>query len=851
MRGTPYRLDVRPSLPPRLQRLEELANNLWYSWDRPTRTLFARLDRRLWQAIGHSPKAFLRNVDQKRLDDAAEDPVFLNSYHRVLSAYDTYHGDPIRGNRTAHLHQGDVIAYFCAEFGLHESLPIYSGGLGILAGDHTKTASDLRMPLVGMGLLYRQGYFEQTIDGEGRQHAAYSATDFDLLPIDPVLRDDGSERRVALDLPGRRVHVKVWRARIGHVTLYLLDTDIAENGPHDRAITDQLYIGDRAARLEQEIVLGIGGARALAEMGIRPDCWHVNEGHSAFLAYERIRMLMAGGLDFDAALEATATNTVFTTHTPVAAGHDHFPEPLVRAHLEAACPELRGNLDAAVALGHSPSSRDFNMTALAVRASRYQNGVSRIHGRVSSQLCAELWPQIDADENPLRYVTNGVHVPTFLADAWDEVFDNHMGPGWSQRLFDRECWQSVNQIPDSQFWNVHQNLKAQMLHLVCHRIRAQHARNQGSEAHLDRMLKLADPANPTVLTVGFARRFAAYKRATLLFSNLDWLREITGDPKRPVLFIFAGKAHPADQPGQELIRRIGEVARMPEFESKILMVEGYDLRLARRLVSGVDVWLNNPVHPLEACGTSGIKAAINGVINLSVLDGWWGEGYDGGNGWAIKPASETLDAARRDEEEARTLYELLQDQVIPLYYATTPAGYSPGWVAKAKQSIASIVPRMSSMRMLTEYVDQFYRPATRQWRRFAEHDFQAARALAIWKEKVRAAWSGVTLRRADDPVARVAFGGKLRIAVAARLNGLSPEDIVVELLLARPGTAQASQRSATERLAFERVLPETGEHLFSLDFVPQLSGRIEYRMRAYPGNELLTHPYEMGMMTWL
>ena len=851
MRGTPYRLDVRPSLPPRLQRLEELANNLWYSWDRPTRTLFARLDRSLWQIVGHSPKAFLRNVDQKRLNDAAEDPAFLNAYHRVLSAYDTYHGDPIRGNHTTHLQQGDVLAYFCAEFGLHESLPIYSGGLGILAGDHTKTASDLRMPLVGVGLLYRQGYFQQTLDGEGRQHALYSATDFEQLPIEPVLGADGGERRIALDLPGRRIQLRLWRARVGHVMLYLLDTDLEDNGTHDRAITDQLYIGDRAARLEQEIVLGIGGARALAELDIRPDCWHVNEGHPAFLAYERIRMLMAQGLGFDAAHEAVAANTVFTTHTPVAAGHDHFPEALVRAHIEAACPELHGDLDAALALGRSPASRDFNMTALAVRASRFQNGVSRIHGRVSSQICAELWPQIDPDENPLQYVTNGVHVPTFLSDGWYETFDNYMGPDWSQRLFDARCWEAVHRIPDAQFWNVHQSLKAQMLHLVCHRVRAQHTRNQGSEAHLDRILKLADPANPTVLTIGFARRFAAYKRATLLFNNLDWLRELTGDAKRPLLFLFAGKAHPADQQGQDLIRRIGEVARMPEFESKILMVEGYDLRLARRLVSGVDVWLNNPVHPLEASGTSGIKAAINGVINLSVLDGWWGEGYDGTNGWAIKPASEKLDAARRDEEEARTLYELLQDQVIPLYYATGPAGYSPGWVAMAKRSIASIVPQMSSMRMMSQYVERFYRPATRQWQRYSGHDFQAARALAAWKAKVRSGWSGVRLRRVDEPVARLPFGAKLRISVAAALNGLAPEDIVLEVLLARPGTEQASAAAASARLAFERTLPDTGEHLFGLDFVPELSGRIEYRVRAFPGHELLTHPFEMGMMAWL
>jgi glycogen phosphorylase len=851
LRGTPYRLDVRPKLPQRLQRLGELANNLWYSWDRPTRTLFARLDRSLWQIMGHSPKAFLLNIDQQRLDEAAEDPAFLSGFHRVLSAYDSYHEPPTKGNHTAHMQRDDVVAYFCAEFGLHESLPIYSGGLGILAGDHTKTASDLRAPFIGVGLLYRQGYFQQTIDGEGRQRALYADTDFELLPVEPALRGDGGELRVAIDFPGRRVQLKIWRARVGHVTLCLLDTDLPENAAADRGIAHQLYVGNLETRLEQEMMLGVGGARALAALGVKPDCWHVNEGHPAFVAYERIRVLMIGGLDFDSALEAVSANTVFTTHTPVAAGHDHFSEAMVRKYLETACPELNGNLDAAVTLGHSASTRDFNMTALAVRTSRYQNGVSRIHGRVSSKLCAELWPQIDADENPLRYITNGVHVPTFLAEAWHEVFDNHLGPGWSQRLLDPECWHGVRHIPDSQFWNVHQNLKAEMLHLVRHRISEQHARNQGSEAHLDRMLKHADPANPTVLTIGFARRFATYKRATLLFNRLDWLREIVSDPERPVVFVFAGKAHPADQPGQELIRRVAEVAQMPEFESKILLVEGYDLRLGRRLVSGVDVWLNNPIYPLEACGTSGIKAGINGVPNLSVLDGWWGEGYNGSNGWAIKPASDKLDAARRDEEEARTLYELLQDQVIPLYYATTPAGYSPGWVAMAKESIASLVPRFSSMRMLTEYVDDVYQPATRQWRRYAEQDFLAARRLAVWRAKLRAAWGGVSLRRADEPVQRIDYGGKLRIAVAARLNGLAPEDVAVELLLGRPGTERASQAGARYRLAYERPLPETGEHLYAIDLSPEIAGRIEYRLRAYPANELLTHPFEMGMMVWL
>jgi glycogen phosphorylase len=851
MRGTPFRLDVRPELPASLKRLEELASNLWYSWDRPARMLFARLDPDLWQRIGHSPKAFLRNIDQKRLRQAAEDPMYLSALQRVMAGYDAYHGAALGANHVPHMPPGEHIAYFCAEFGLHESLPIYSGGLGILAGDHCKTASDLRLPFVGVGLLYRQGYFQQQIDNEGRQVATYADTEFDLLPIDPVLREDGSALRVAIGMPGRQMQLKLWRARVGHVALILLDTDLAENSEHDRDIAHRLYTGDRERRLEQEIVLGIGGVRALAALGIAPTCWHVNEGHPAFMIPERIGERMREGLDYDAALEAVAASTVFTTHTVVPAGHDHFPENRVRAHLKAALPEIDSHLDRLVALGVSGGAHDFNMTTLAVRGSRHQNGVSRIHGQVSARLCAELWPQIEVDENPMGCVTNGVHVPTFLADAWFEAFEHHLGAGWAQRLTDPGCWRQVEAIPDAQFWNIHQGLKAQMLHLVCHRLRAQNTRNQGSEAHLDRLLKLADPGNPNVLTIGFARRFATYKRATLLFHDLDWLRAIVSDAARPVLFIFAGKAHPADEPGQALIRRIADLARDPEFEGKILLIEGYDLRLGRRLVNGVDVWLNNPIYPMEACGTSGMKAAINGALNLSVLDGWWAEGYNGKNGWAIKPASETLDAARRDAEESRTLYELLQDQVIPTYYAAAAGGFSPAWVRMAKESIASIGPRFSSMRMLGEYIDRFYRPAAKQGRRLAADGFRKARDLAAWKTRVRGAWDGIVLRAVEPPSRDLGYGGAVQLAVAANLNGLSPQDVAVEALFARPGALRASEALDLKQLNYERTLPETGEHLYSIEFCPQLSGRIEYRIRAYPANPLVSNPFEMGMMTWL
>ncbi len=852
MTGTLYQLEVNPRLPARLERLDELANNLWYSWDRPTRTLFARLSPRLWGAVGHSPKAFLKRVDQHRLDEAAEDPVFLGALARVLSVYDTYHDSP-RRDQDAPLPEGALIAYFCAEFGFHESLPIYSGGLGILAGDHCKTASDMNLPFVGVGLLYRQGYFLQSIDGEGHQHARYNDADFDDLPIAPVQCSAGGELKIAVRLPGRDVQVKVWTARIGHIALYLLDTDLEENSPHDRDITHQLYGGDRTMRLEQEIVLGMGGVRALQAMGLAPTVWHINEGHAAFLVLERMRAMIAAGLGFPAALEAVASNTVFTTHTPVPAGHDHFADDMIRRYFEECCRDLGCDVDGLLALGRIDRETDFNMTALAIRGSRFQNGVSRIHGDVSAEICRSLWPQIEAAENPMGYVTNGVHAPTFLSDHWHDTFDRVLGPAWRQRLADSQIWAEIHAIPDHTFWSIRQSIKAQMLHLVRHRIAEQHVRNQSSQSHIDRLLRLADPENPNVLTIGFARRFATYKRAALLFRDPERLHRLIGAAERPILFIFAGKAHPADQPGQALIRRIHEIASMPRFEGHILLVEGYDLRLARRLVSGVDVWLNNPIYPLEASGTSGMKAAINGVINLSVLDGWWGEGFhegDGGaNGWAIKPASSIHDQERRDQEEGRSLYEILQDMVVPQYYTRGAMGYSPEWVGMAKRSIATIMPKFNSMRMVGEYLGKFYAPADRQWRRKSADDFAAARTLAEWKEKVRQAWPHVGLRRLDNPVKRIPYGGSLRFDVAVRLDGLAPDDVVIELLMARPGVkARAGPRKF--HLQYQGRGGE-GESLYALEMTPDVCGKIDYRLRMYPHHELLTHPFEMGMMLWL
>ena len=855
-RSTAYNLQVRPKIPARLARLEELANNLWYSWDRPTRALFASLHQGLWKATGQSPKAFLKRVDEQRLLDAADDQVFIANFNRVLADYDTYHDHRLPAGGSDWLRKEDLVAYFCAEFGFHESFPIYSGGLGILAGDHCKAASDLRMPFVGVGLLYRQGYFHQTIDGDGNQIASNSDSNFDDMPIVPAKLADGSEAYTSVNLPGRKLNIKIWQAKVGHITLYLLDTDLESNTPHDRDITHRLYGGDKVMRIEQEIVLGIGGVCALQTLGLKPTVWHINEGHAAFLVLERIRQKIADeGLDFATALEYVAVNTIFTTHTPVPAGHDHFSEGMVQDYFGHYFSELKLTREELLALGRTQGSPDFNMTALAIRCTRFNNGVSRIHGHVSSMICADMWPEIEHDENPMTYVTNGVHAPTFLASEWIEVLERHLGLEWSARMNDVEFWKGVDHIPDHLFWSVRQTLKAQMLSMVRERITVQHFRNHGSEAHLDRLLKYANPENPNILTIGFARRFATYKRATMLFGDLDWLREILHNAERPAVFIFAGKAHPADIPGQDLIRRITHISKMPEFIGKVLMVEGYDLGLSRMLVSGVDVWLNNPLYPLEASGTSGMKAGLNGTINLSVLDGWWGESYNGHNGWAIKPVSETLSEEVRTREETCTLYELLQDQIVPLYYEHGKMGFSPNWVKIAKHSMATIMPRFNSKRMVGEYLAKCYLPASRQHRLYKQNQYDNSQIIAAWKARIRHSWQSIELRRMDTELHEINYGESMHIEVAVKLNGLNPSDVIVEILLGLSSKQTELHNSLRYSFRYPVVatgtITDAGEHIFAANVKPEHCGKLEYRIRAYPYHELLTHPFELGMMRWL
>ncbi len=871
MSGTRFYLEVQPVLPKALTRLEELANDLLYSWNRQVRALFAHLDRELWHACGHNPKLFLRRVAQGKLDAAARNLVYLQDYHGVLSDYDTYLAKEVNLELKKLLDPNrDLVAYFCAEFGLHESVPIYSGGMGILAGDHCKAGSDLGLPFVAVGLLYQVGYFDQMIDGHGSQQLRLSRMEFADLPISPVVDTHNDHLTVQVNLPGRCVDIRVWQVRVGHIRLFLLDTDVETNSPEDRYITHQLYGGDRHTRIQQEIVLGIGGVRALRAMGLVPTVWHINEGHAAFMVLERCRELVESGLDFGAALERVAAATVFTTHTPVPAGHDIFDRPMLMHYFKDFIGRLGISEDEFLHLGSNPNHKGgFNQTALAIRGSRFHNGVSQIHAEVASRMEGYIWPEIPPEENPMDCITNSVHVQTFLAAAWVHLFDLQFGTQWRNELLDESFWKRIDDLPDPVFWSVRQLLKSNLIKEIKERATAQFRRN-GDSPSLIKCLTRYLSTEDDILLLGFARRFATYKRATLLFTDPERLARLLNDPDRPVLVIFAGKAHPHDAPGQELLRAIHHFSRRPEFEGKVLLLEGYDLALTRKLVTGVDVWLNTPQYPLEASGTSGMKAGINGVVHLSILDGWWKEGYLGDNGWAITPHGSSLAAASHAPTEAQELLDILEYEVIPLYYNRNRQGYSEGWIKKAKASMRSLIPRYGAERMVMDYVRKFYGRATQQQALLSAHDSVAAIELARWKKRVAHGWSKVQLRLLVTPSPSIKVGERFKLAVAARLGELAAEDVVMECVIGSdteegfvitetyPFTAKDADATggedpepAPENVSIRGMEPEEREAIFELEFTPPFSGLQAYKLRLYPYHTLLTHRFEMGLMKWI
>jgi glycogen phosphorylase len=851
-------LEVTPVIPASLSRLPELAGNLFFSWHRPTRALFEDLDPELWKQSGGNPRLMLRSVDQSHLERCARDEAYLGRYQQELHTLDAYVGV---GAPAA---QEPLVAYFCAEYGFHESFPIYSGGLGVLAGDYCKAASDERANFVAVGLLYEQGYFTQTVDNDGIQHAEYRERDPRDLPVEPARNARGEWFKVSVRIAGREVVARVWKAQVGRVPVYLLDTNCEENAPADRDITHRLYGGDESTRVRQEMILGICGVRALRALGVQPAVWHLNEGHAAFLILELLREHLGQGLGFDAALEAVAAGCVFTTHTPVAAGHDAFGPELMVGHFADFIRELGLSVERFLELGRSPAAPGmFNMTRLALKGTRHVNGVSRIHGAVSARLCADQWPEVRPEDNPVGFVTNGVHVPTFLHQRWTDFFDRELGREWRDKLRDPEFWHALERVPDERYWGTSQDVKSRMLASVRERLQREYARKGLSPAQLRHVTRYLDPQRPGVLTIGFARRFATYKRATLLFRDRERLARLVNNPDRPVVLLFAGKAHPADEPGKGGLREIRQLMMDQQFQGRVIFLEDYDLQLARSLVSGVDVWLNTPIAPLEASGTSGIKAAINGRLNLSILDGWWAEGWTQDNGWGIPPAS-VQDPERRDALEAELILGALEEEVLPLYYDQDESGCPLAWVARSKRAMMSVIPAFNMRRVLFDYTQGLYQPAAAHARRLAAEGFTGARILAEWKLRIRAAWPRVGLRPLTDAARDLPRGERLRLRVAAHLNGLSPSDVRVQFVAQRllpaadlaPPPLSSYDHARRDGLWQETLTP-TGENdtdgaaIFALDVEPQECGQFRTELRIHPWHELLSHPYELGLMKWL
>lgn len=700
-------------LPPEISRLYDLAYNLWWTWTPKARELFARFDPRSW-ALYRNPVQLLIHVDRPEWQEKIEDGSFIALYSRIVNAFDRYMaGGDESWCATTHPDAAGPIAYFCMEFGLHQSLALYSGGLGILAGDHLKSASDLGIPLVGVGLLYRHGYFHQSVDADGRQQHFYPDHDFPRLPVRPAA--GGTGRGVYVDVPlhDRVVKARVWVAEVGRVPLLLLDTDIPQNDSADRPITSMLYTPGREMRLAQEIVLGVGGTRALAALGFRPQAWHMNEGHSALLQFERLRPLLAAGESLEEAVAELRRNSVFTTHTPVPAGNEKFDDPLARKYFAPWCAEIGLDLDAWMRLGeedHGAAGQPFNMTALAVRTSCRINGVSKINAGVSARMWSHVLPDSLPETERMRAITNGVHGPTWLGVELRELFAGWFGERWPEVLGGAGAREAIAAQPQEPLWEAHLAQKHRLARFLRARLRDQFARHGLSPDQLRAIERMFDPE---ALTIGFARRFATYKRADLVFSDLPRLRKLVADAARPVQIVLAGKAHPADKAGQELIQHLVQLTRSEQLEGRIFFVEDYDMRVGRILVGGVDVWLNTPRRPLEASGTSGMKAAMNGALNLSIADGWWPEAYNGRNGWVIGPEAGTAtagDEAALDREDAQALYQLLENEVVPAYYERDEQGVPRRWVARMQEAIATVTPAFSSDRMLREYFETAYLP---------------------------------------------------------------------------------------------------------------------------------------------
>ena len=845
-----HSFNVQPNLPENIKFLEELANDMWFTWNWQAILLFVQIDPNLWTASKRNPKWLLGSVPQKRLEELSKDKTFVANLNQVKESYYNYKKNQQTWYRQNKRENGNLLtAYFSMEYGIGEGLPIYSGGLGMLAGDHIKSASDLDMPIIGVGLFYKQGYVQQVLNREGWQNEEYPDNDWAHMPVERVTKD-GKDVVVDIPLAGENVKACVWRVPVGRTSLYLLDTNLQENTPAQRAITEKLYGGDRENRIRQEVVLGIGGVKALTAMGINPTVYHINEGHSAFLLFQRIIDIMkAQNLSFAQAREIVWASSVFTTHTPVIAGNEHFDPVLVRKYMQHYADEMHISWDEFLALGkETPQSATYCMTVVALRLSAFCNGVAKLHGVVSREMWKNLWPGLPINEVPITSITNGIHSSSWISHELNELYRKYLFNNDQLGEIDpsdAKAWDKMADIPNEELWKVHSARKDKLILLVQNRLKRQLTR-QGFDVMS--VKKGSNVLKSDVLTIGFARRFATYKRATLLFKDLNRLDKIVNNPQRPVQFVFAGKAHPADTAGKEFIKLIvGLTQNDPRFKGKIVFVEDYNMNTARYMVQGVDVWLNNPIRPMEASGTSGMKAALNGALALSVLDGWWDEVGPCEYGWSIGGAETYKSDSERDSVEAESLYSLIEQEIAPAYYAKDKNGISATWLNLMKESVKHIAPVFNTNRMVKEYYERFYIPAHNYGKILQEPG--KAEAVAAWRRKIAENWYRVNVADVTpQPENAISMGAKVNFKARVHLGALAPEDVQVELYLGQRGNRGDIIKEAAIDM---NCTGKDGEaYTYEVSMEPLNSGRQDYALRILPANQDVPHILTPLFIRW-
>lgn len=840
-----------PTTPPRLEPLLDLANNMWFSWNWEARQLFKRIDEELWLKAHKNPLRVLCDVPQERLEELAQDDDFVSDVLAVHAQFKNYMNNKTWFDEQFGPRKQPTIAYFCCEFGIHESLPIYSGGLGVLAGDHLKSASDLGVPLVAIGFLYRQGYFRQGLNAEGVQQEFYPENDFFSMPVTLVKDDQGRPIILSMDIGGDEVFYQIWNVQVGRVNLYLLDTNLHTNHPRHRDITKRLYDADRDMRLRQEILLGMGGVQALKALGIDPMVYHINEGHSAFLILERLRDLMENKmLTFDEAKEMVWATNIFTTHTPVPAGNERFNCDALKHYLGSFVQKRIGLMwNDFLTLGREDAenhSEDFCLTVLAIKFSSMCNGVAKLHGEVSRDMWKRLFPNIIPSEIPIGHVTNGVHTSTWLSKTFEKLLTRYTQTAYVREISDFNIWRVVDEVPDHELWHAHVERKKALIEYTRERLRFQYKRRGASASELS---KVKEVLNPNALTIGFARRFAPYKRGSLFLEDVERVRHLLNNPERPVQIIFAGKAHPADTLGKEIIKRIADIAKMPEFYKSVVFLEDYDLDMARYLVQGVDVWLNNPRRPMEASGTSGMKAAMNGALNVSILDGWWDEAFDGKNGWPIGHAEHYDDLEYQDQMEASLLHRVLEDEVVPLYYKRDEMGIPSGWIGMMKNAIRDCGDGFNAHRMVIDYIRKFYVKAERSFENLSTSKFEAAKELSQWRSKLEKEWEDLEIVEIEAPSQEVIYSGtEVCIKAKVRLGNIKADDLIVEVFYGNLDNDDQIKEPFRQRMSKESTDGTTTT--FAVNIPCPQGGRYGYTVRILPGHKNLSESFVPGLIKW-